>query len=315
MNKRSPFVSAMPYILGSLGLLSSQILIAESVPISLEEKVIIKQVTVIKEVPVICTTTATQAEPCIAEGALKFVGGQTRLSIGLDSDLKSRAGISHVFSDSDNHASGAEAWVGLDVTAEANQDEEHLTGAGIKFNHHWVSKNKQGNASHVNKVFVAVDQNKQRSRKASAGYGQETKNLFWSSYASKGFTEKFWDAHDEEDNDVYALTYEYGVGAKVGKMFESQLVRLRGGIDYEWGTVKCLNTLIMKLKPNKSVHRLELKSSSKTHLIVSPPMPATLIRQGVNCHLNNQAYAAILTTVMMWGQMCFVPMKNIGVSA
>ena len=241
MNKRSPFVSAMPYILGSLGLLSSQNLLAESVPISLEEKVIIKQVTVIKEVPVICTTTATQAEPCIAEGALKFVGGQTRLSIGLDSDLKSRAGISHVFSDSDNHASGVEAWVGLDVTAEANQDEEHLTGAGIKFNHHWVSKNKQGDARHVNKVFVAVDQNKQHSRKASAGYGQETKNLFWSSYASKGFTEKFWVAHDEEDNDVYALTYEYGVGAKVGKMFESQLVRLRGGIDYEWGTEHAYN--------------------------------------------------------------------------
>jgi outer membrane protein OmpA-like peptidoglycan-associated protein len=235
MNKRYPLVATMPYILGSIGLFSNYALYAESVPTSLEEKVIIKEIPVIKEVPMICTPSANKTEPCVAQGALKFVGGQTRLSIGLDTNLKSRAGVTHVFSETDNHASSAEAWVGIDVSAKANQDEEHLTGAGIKFNHHWISKNKYGDATHVNKVFVAVDQNKQRSRKASAGYGQETKNLFWSSYASKGFTQKFWAAHDEDDADIYDVTYEYGVGAKVGKMFESQLVRVRGGVDYEWG--------------------------------------------------------------------------------
>jgi len=235
MNKRSPLVSALSYILCPMGLLSSQALLAESVPISLEEKVIIKQISVIKEVPIICTPTANQEEPCIAVGEVKFVGGQTRLSIGLDTDLKSRAGVTHVFSETDNKASSVEAWVGLDVSAEANQDEEHLTGAGIKFNHHWVNKDKQGDATHVNKVFIAVDQNKQHSRKASVGYGQETENLFWSTYASKGFTQKFWAAQDEDD-DIYDVNYEYGVGAKVGKMFEAQLVRVRGGIDYEWGT-------------------------------------------------------------------------------
>ena len=236
MNKRSPLVSALPYIFCAIGVLSTQILLAESVPISLEEKVIIKEVPVVKEVPIICTPASNKAEPCIAEGEVKFVGGKTRLSIGLDSELKSRAGVSHVFSESDTNASSVEAWVGVDISAEVNQDEEPLTGAGIKFNHHWVSKDKHGDAKQVNKIFVALDQNQARSRKASAGYGQETENIFWSTYASKGFTEKFWAAHDEDDNDIYTVNYEYGVGAKVGKMFDAQLVRVRGGIDYEWGT-------------------------------------------------------------------------------
>jgi outer membrane protein OmpA-like peptidoglycan-associated protein len=236
MNTRYSLVN-IPSIVVSLTILYSSTGFAESVPVTLNEKVIVKKEpkAVVKEVEKDCTTNTGTEEPCVVKGALKFVGGQTRLSIGLDTDLKSRMGVQHVFSETDKNASSVDVWVDFDPSSNAHDNKKRLSGAGVKYNHHWVNYDKYGDAKYVNKAFIAVDQNQHSSRKASAGYGQENANLFWSGYASKGFIKKFWSAQDEDRHDLYQLNYEYGVGAKVGKMFEPQLLRVRGGLDYEWG--------------------------------------------------------------------------------
>ena len=74
---------------------------------------------------------------------------------------------------------------------------QHITGAGAKLNYHWVSKDEAGQASHVNKVFGAYDQNGssdkdgKQAKKVTVGYGQERENMFWSGSVMKGLGDKF----------------------------------------------------------------------------------------------------------------------------
>ena len=241
MNKPThKLLGALPYVFCSIGILASNALYADSVPLSLEEKVIVK------EVPAPCPTTPkkTNAQtnttqsvgPCVASGPLQYVGGKARVGIGIDSELTTRTDLSYVFSETDDSATSAEAWVGVNPRAKSNSTEPTLTGAGAKLNHHWVSKDEKGQVSHVNKAFVAVDQNGKRRRKVTAGYGQENKDLFWEAYGSKGFGKEFWVGTDANYNEIVEKAYDYGVGARVGKTFDDQLVRVRAGLDYEWAS-------------------------------------------------------------------------------
>lgn len=219
----------------SLAALFPMTAMSESVP----ETLVVPEIkTVIKEVPVPtpanCDTT--HSEECIPQGPLEYVGGNTRLSIGVDTDLKARGEAHHVFNETDDKATSASAWVGIDPTAEDDSLDPTLTGIGAKVNHHWVSKDEQGMPTHVNKVFGALDQNGKRRRKASAGYGQENEKLFWEGYGSKSFTDEFHIAFDEDGNEIVQRAYDYGVGGRVGTTLEDKLIRVRGGVDYEWGT-------------------------------------------------------------------------------
>lgn len=221
-------------LLCSLSALLPAISMAESVP---ETLIVPVPETIIKEVPVPVPANcdATHGEECVPQGPLEYVGGNTRLSIGLDTDLKARGEASHIFTETEDSTTGASAWVGIDPTAEDDTLDPTLTGIGAKINHHWVSKNADGTPTHVNKVFGALDQNSKRRRKASAGYGQENENLFWEGYGSKSFTDEFHIGFDEDGNEIVERAYDYGVGGRVGTTLEKQLIRVRGGVDYEWG--------------------------------------------------------------------------------
>jgi outer membrane protein OmpA-like peptidoglycan-associated protein len=223
---RRSYFKVLPAIFCSVGvLLISQSAHAESVPQTTAE-----QPPKIVEVPSNCD------EDCVPQGALQYVGGSTRIGIGLDTDLKVRGDLSHVFQETDDTVTSASAWVGVDPQAENDSLDPTLTGAGAQVNHHWVSKGAEGAPTHVNKAFVAIDQNGKRRRKLSAGYGQEREDLFWEGYGSKSFSEEFHIGHDEHGNEVVQRAYDYGVGGRVGKTLDKQLVRVRGGVDYEWGT-------------------------------------------------------------------------------
>lgn len=236
--KRKPMTQyisgAMPVFFCSISALFASSAMAESVPETLvvpEPQVVVKEV--VKEVPAKCDHTTSEA--CEAQGPLQFVGGDTRIGIGIDTDLQLKGDLSHVFSETSDSATSATGWIGIDPTAEDDSLDPTLTGAGARINHHWVSKDESGNPTHVNKAFVGVDQNGKRRRKVTAGYGQENENLFWGAYGSKSFGKEFH-VQNVEGGEIVERAYDYGVGGRVGTTLEESLVRIRGGVDYEWGT-------------------------------------------------------------------------------
>ena len=172
--------------------------------------------------------------------ALQYVGGDTRLGIGYDSETKLRGELFQVLRSDDKSATLAEIWASRD-------------SGGAKLSHHW-----SGNATSVNKVFGAVDQGANDLRKATLGGGQEYEKWFWNTYLSKGLsgarqtgtaaiantiTQSGTDAGRPFVEDVtttvttrsFQRPYDWGVGARAGHFYEGALVRVTAGLDYEWG--------------------------------------------------------------------------------
>ena len=172
--------------------------------------------------------------------ALQYVGADTRLGIGYDSETKLRGELFQVLRGDDKSATLAEIWASRD-------------SGGAKLSHHW-----SGNGTSVNKVFGAVDQGANDMRKASLGGGQEYEKWFWNTYLSKGLsgsrltgtaaiantiTQSGTDAGRPYVEDVtttvttrsYQRPYDWGVGARAGQFYESALLRVTAGLDYEWG--------------------------------------------------------------------------------
>lgn len=164
---------------------------------------------------------------------LNYVGGDTRLGVGFDTESKGRADITHTFSSSETSRTSGEAWIGMNPTAKGS--DEKLTGMGAKINHNWVQTDANGQPSYVNKVFGAYDQNTAKDSKISVGYGQERADLFWSASVSKALSDKREVVSDTKDI-IYEKAYDYGVGGRVGKFFAEPLLRVQGGFDYEWGS-------------------------------------------------------------------------------
>ncbi len=135
---------------------------------------------------------------------------------------------------------------------------------GIELDYHWISAQSEqaliDNAQDykVNKFFFALDQNTFDDRKFSIGGGRESEDLFWNAYGSKATTGRrlindlsvFTDdiivgtsgnhitnqARTIEDiTRIYEQPYDWGLGGRLGKYFDSNLVRLTGGLDYETG--------------------------------------------------------------------------------
>lgn len=175
--------------------------------------------------------------------SMSYVGGQTRIGIGLDTEFKGRADVSHTFSESQGSATSGQAWVGVNPSAKkaktaADKDEEILTGAGVKLNHNWVATDATGQPTNVHKIFGAYDQNEIKDKKVSLGYGQETEDMFWSGHVSKGLSDKRESGKTATGQVIYEQAYDYGVGGRVGTFVDEQLMRLQGGLDYEWGKEK-----------------------------------------------------------------------------
>lgn len=177
--------------------------------------------------------------------SMSYVGGKTRIGVGLDTEFKGRADISHIFSDTQNSVTSGQAWVGINPSAKkaktaTEEDEEILTGAGVKLNHHWVTTDATGQPIGVNKIFGAYDQNAIKDKKVSLGYGQETEDMFWSGHVSKGISDQRISGKTASGQTIYEQAYDYGVGGRIGSFVDDQLMRVQGGLDYEWGKEKAV---------------------------------------------------------------------------
>nr|CAA6809879.1 MAG: T1SS secreted agglutinin RTX [uncultured Thiotrichaceae bacterium] len=176
----------------------------------------------------------------VSAARMNYVGGDTRIGVGIDTEFKGRIDGSHIFMQTEDSVTSGQGWLGVNPGADDKLDEEILTGAGAKINHHWVTRDSEGNPLHVNKVFGAYDQNEARDKKISAGYGQERENFFWSGQVSKGLSDRrlvdYVKGGDNADAYIYEKAYDFGVGGRVGTFFDDQLLRVQGGLDYEWGT-------------------------------------------------------------------------------
>lgn len=175
-----------------------------------------------------------------------YVGGKTRLGVGIDSEFKGKADLSHVFTETEDTAVIGQGYIGVDP--RNGQSTGHVTGAGAQVNYHWASKDESGQVTHVNKVFGAYDQNGtgdkdgKQAKKITAGYGQENEKMFWSGSVSKGVSGKTdTGAKDADGNTVYEKAYDWGVGGRVGTYLADQQMRVQGGVDYEWGTEHAAN--------------------------------------------------------------------------
>lgn len=158
-----------------------------------------------------------------------YVGGNTRIGIGVDTELKGKVEASQVFGNTESSATIGQGYVGFNPDADDAAGEETLTGAGAKLSHHWMSGDAN-NPSHVNKVFGAYDQNEHKDKKATLGYGQENSTLFWSGHVSKGLS----DGRATTTPGVTEKAYDLGVGGRVGAFLPGQSMRVQGGVDYEW---------------------------------------------------------------------------------
>ncbi|MEZ5534645.1 MAG: Ig-like domain-containing protein [Thiolinea sp.] len=179
----------------------------------------------------------------VSNARMNYVGGDTRIGVGIDTEFKGRVDGSHIFMETEDSVTSGQGWLG--INPRADDDEETLTGAGVKINHHWVTRDAEGNPLHVNKVFGAYDQNEAEDKKISAGYGQERENFFWSGHVSKGLSDMrpvtvdeggVCTSRDEYGNCIYEKAYDFGIGGRVGKFMPDHLLRVQGGLDYEWGT-------------------------------------------------------------------------------
>ena len=91
---------------------------------------------------------------------LQYVGADTRLGIGYDTETKLRSEQFHVVRSDDTPATLAEIWASRDA-------------GGAR-----LSQHSTGNGTSVNKVFAAFDQSAQDMRKATLGGGQEYEAWF-----------------------------------------------------------------------------------------------------------------------------------------
>lgn len=179
-----------------------------------------------------------------ADLSYRFAGDDTRIGIGYDFEAEHAWGeILHVLDVDDEHAWIGEAWV------------RHNAG-GLKLNYHWLSGESE---KAVNKLFAAVDQNEYHDRKISAGWGYEKDNWFGGAYLSAGISDERqigarsqselnYEYGQEADGRPFRTpftttyitrefeqAYDYGVGLRLGRYFGDELLRLRGGLDYEKG--------------------------------------------------------------------------------
>lgn len=187
----------------------------------------------------VATAAAQEAAKPTPLSQFHYVGAKTRIGIGVDDDGNARGELYQVLQSSESSATLAELWAAK-------------RSGGGKLSHHWVSGER------VDKVFAAFDQSDTDVQKATLGGGQEWERLFWNAYLSKGIgkskltgassvatvrsltgTEGGRPFVQDETTTVTSLAwrkpYDWGVGARVGHFYPAHLLRVTGGLDYDWG--------------------------------------------------------------------------------
>ncbi len=197
------------------------------------------------------TLMAQDAKPLTNGGALAYVGGTTRVGLGVETTANStnvRGELSQIFGETDKAA-----WIG-DIYASRD-------ATGLKLTRGWVDGDWRTTASEklaVTKVFAAVDQNRSDDRKLTLGLGRENQNLFWNTYLSHGLTKTravsdisrstletlsglegdrpfLQDVTTTVRSQAFARAYEWGTGARIGHFYDQQLLRITGGVDFDFG--------------------------------------------------------------------------------
>jgi outer membrane protein OmpA-like peptidoglycan-associated protein len=196
--------------------------------------------------PALAQTTAasTDAGKATPGAALHYVGGDTRIGIGWDSELDARGEIFQVLQSNETSATLGELWAAK-------------RSGGVKLSHNWAN----GGKTAANKVFAAFDVNDSDYRKFTLGGGQEYQNWFWTTYVSKAaggdnalvdltvtapgfvsgsdaggvFRQDFTTATNAK---LFTRAYDWGTGVRVGHFYRSALLRLTAGLDYEWGKAR-----------------------------------------------------------------------------
>lgn len=200
-------------------------------------------------------------------GNLVYVGSNGRIAVGYDTKTKLRGEAYWVVAE-DSFA----AWVG----------EGWASGSagGLKLNYHWTPDGGMENADSqsVRKLFAAVDQNNQHDQKVTLGGGLERENLFFGAYISTALSGRRTISDSTSTSSVevpgadpdgrqytqdvltstrlrlYERPYDFGLGARLGRYFDESLLRLSGGMDYEWGRdashQTTLSVMLEKYIPN-----------------------------------------------------------------
>ncbi len=181
-----------------------------------------------------------------------YTGDQTRLGIGVNEEGEIIGDILKSFNTTYRSNWMAQGWASDG-------------GGGVELDYHWISGAESeldlienSDKLKVNKLFFAVDQNHAHHRKMTFGGGREVNDRFWSINASRAISgEKLVNVSSEFDFNVLTGTingmdyiqdqtietitstfeapYEWGVGGRLGKFYEENLIRLTGGVDYEDG--------------------------------------------------------------------------------
>ncbi len=183
---------------------------------------------------------------------LSYTGDYQRLGIGIDDDGDLHGEYLHVFGEDEDSNWIGELWL---------SDER----GGLKLNYHWltgaeslVDAARNQTSARVAKTFVALDQNEFDDRKVSFGLGWEGPDMFWGAYVMKAITGRrlvdrlvdtqisqltgvtgnqqfVQDQFNDTITSIFERAYDRGAGVRVGTYFDDQLIRLRGGLDFEQG--------------------------------------------------------------------------------
>lgn len=203
----------------------------------------------------IASVAVAAEEPAPPPGAVPpedpptYVGARTRIGLGYQSRDQLRGELYHVLTEDKVSAMIGEAWV---------SGREGRYGAGLKLSYQWLPESEAKLGASVRKAFVAVDQNLWHDRKLTLGGGLENEAYFFGGYLSGGITGRreisnvasslvdtiqgieagrpyLQDITTTTTLRTYERPYDFGLGLRLGTFVEPALLRVTGGLDYEWG--------------------------------------------------------------------------------
>lgn len=179
--------------------------------------------------------------------AVGYVGATTRVGLGYDDTTHLRGELYRVLTESDTSALLGEGWLSRNA-------------GGVKLTYNWLPEKWSPGASAdptIRKFFVAADRNNEGDAKVTVGGGLERQQFFGGLYGSAGVTGRrqvldstlsstetiqgddgrpfLQDITTTVRTRIFERPYDYGVGARAGRFYDSALLRLVVGADYEWG--------------------------------------------------------------------------------
>ncbi|QOC21731.1 tandem-95 repeat protein [Wenzhouxiangella sp. AB-CW3] len=213
----------------------------------------------------------------------QFIGDRYRVGVGVDSEFDFIGEFQASLSETDRSAWIGEGWLGREGAG------------GLKVNYHWLFNTTAEEGpdgpvytdGRVAKLFLAADQNQYDDRKLTFGAGYEYRDWFFAGYGMTSLTDerlvnRVIDFDErlqtgtidgrgftrvdtiETITDFFEAPYDWGVGLRAGRYFDEQLVRLRGGLDYEsgdFGSSQLTGSLSLDKHFANSPHSLSLRTS------------------------------------------------------